>query len=398
VQKVNPWESKLGKTGRRGRGRAAECDTFPWNRQLDFKAARANAAWDDGIYEQDTLNRMAAVRLHNKPIVDRMESKGAESMRKRAAAKRAGDSLLTNGTGPAFISPKPHEIEEKSKPKRGRKKKVPDVSPTMNETNLNDQYHSGNFSFATPGDEEAAKKLACKTPDDVMNASRDGEISLEECAKIQICWNPGKRGSLDGLVQAQFSIKDTIVTKLQLQTRPILTKTATERIIDFCPDLLFRGMLLRMASEAGLENKELRDRLCCNGCFVDKATITKRITAALGQKQLLQDKRTGEEDEWYIENTKHFENYCAFFGKHTKHRSQLTLKLKKSKASAAHAAAKLESSRKDIESSDDAVVTESSTLETSEEKGAAQEKNNEVSDAGDAVSAQDSDVLDAMED
>lgn len=176
-----------------------------------------------------------------------------------------------------------------------------------------------------------------------MVAYEDGEISLDACADIHIYWNAGKKSSMAELEHVRFSIKDSIVTRQQISATPVLTHKAAERIVDFCPDLVWRDMLLRMISEAGYSNKETRDRLCHNGSYVDKATITKRIGAALGQKQLqvavkkrmknvnqasdpaeIREKQhLIEEKRYYQENTIDYGNYQEFFGHRTSHRNQL---------------------------------------------------------------------------
>lgn len=178
-----------------------------------------------------------------------------------------------------------------------------------------------------------------------MSAFQDGTLSLDACEKIKICWNPGKKGITQDLEQASFTIRDTIVTRQQLDQTPILTRRAAECIVDFCPDLLWREMLLRIASEAGFGNKDVRDRMCHNGNYVDKATITKRIGAALGQKQqqstaknrkkpepgasnpeLLKNKGYLKgEDDFYNTNVNDFHDYVAFFGKRTSHRTHLKI-------------------------------------------------------------------------
>lgn len=128
--------------------------------------------------------------------------------------------------------------------------------------------------------------LQRRTPDDIIEAAEDGKIDWDLCKEIYICWNPGKKGLTQDLVQAKFRIYDTLITRQQLKIRPILTRRAAECVVDFCPDMLWRETLLRIVSEAGYGNKDVRDRFCYNGCHNDKATVTKRIAAALGQKQI----------------------------------------------------------------------------------------------------------------
>lgn len=192
---------------------------------------------------------------------------------------------------------------------------------------------------------QKARTLSKNTADEILLAYEDGEISLDACSDIMICWNAGKKSSMEELEHVCFSVRDSVLTREQVDSMPVLTHKSAERIVDFCPDLVWRDMLLRIASEAGYGNKEIRDRLCHNGSYVDKATITKRIGAALGQKQLQTavknrmkqvnessdpaDIKTkehlDEEQRFYDANVADFSNYMEFFGHRTSHRNQLKM-------------------------------------------------------------------------
>jgi hypothetical protein len=79
--------------------------------------------------------------------------------------------------------------------------------------------------------------------------------------------------------------------------------------------------------QAHCSKQQVRDRFCGNGCYCDKATITKRISAALGQKQI-QPKAKGytmDEWTWYDDNVRDFSRYIDFFGKRTSHRNMLKI-------------------------------------------------------------------------
>lgn len=170
--------------------------------------------------------------------------------------------------------------------------------------------------------------------------------------------------------------------------------------------MLWRGMLLRIASEAGLGNKDVRDRFCYNGCYCDKATITKRISAALGQKQI-QPKSRGYLDgelEWYDENVKDFTNYIDYFGKRSTHRNMLKIQmqnerraLKQRERDEAHKDSGDEQeqgpskSRKDEDGDE---IMEDDVDGDGDEDG----HESDASDDSNAVSIQDSDILDKMED
>lgn len=180
------------------------------------------------------------------------------------------------------------------------------------------------FSYAAEIDSHKARALKVQqqytwlpdspTVEDLLRGGIDGSIELKFLDIIHICWNPGKKGHTENLQQVKFTVKDTLVTRKQLSEIPVLTKEAAECIIDFCPDLLFDNMLLRITSETQLRNKEVRDRLCMNGNYLDKATITKRIGSALGQKQVASP-RAGASEETYKQNVDDYSDYQNFFGK-----------------------------------------------------------------------------------
>jgi hypothetical protein len=120
-----------------------------------------------------------------------------------------------------------------------------------------DSYHAGNFMYATPSDGKRAAEVGYNNPDDVIGATEEGMVDLNVASAVKITWNPGTKVMAAGLRQAVFSVRDTVLTRRQLYTKPILTRRAAECIIDFCPDMLWRSMLLRVTSEAGLGNKDV---------------------------------------------------------------------------------------------------------------------------------------------
>ena len=232
---------------------------------------------------------------------------------------------------------------ELEQPRGGRRKSSVRLA---GDAAIGDPYHSGHFEFSPKNQLKVAALGGDKSPTDIMEGVEEGKLILDEVADIMICWNPGKKAITQDLEQARFSIKDTLLTRQQLAQTPVLLKRAAECIVDFCPDMLWRGMLLRIASEAGYGNKQVRDRMCLNGNYCDKATITKRIGSALGQKQQAPAKRKGKtielalspaqgeekvkgytrgEEEYYNENVEDFGNYVSFFGHRASHRSQLQL-------------------------------------------------------------------------
>lgn len=70
------------KGGRRSMRRAAEAAEFPWNRELDFIAAKNNATWDESIYDADTLKSMEQTRVRNEAVIARIDQAESERQRK----------------------------------------------------------------------------------------------------------------------------------------------------------------------------------------------------------------------------------------------------------------------------------------------------------------------------
>lgn len=239
-----------------------------------------------------------------------------------------------------------------------------------------------------------------RSVDDLIEAGLKEELSLDELFCIKICWSPGKKGNSQALEQAKFSVKDTVITRQMLADTPILSHRAGECVIDFCPDLLWRDILLRILSEAGFSNKDIRDRFCLNGSFSDRATVAKRLSAALG-KVTNPPRGKGKDAalNWCETNRDDFDNYQAFFGKRPPARrtaqGRKNSKLLHGKggdseenSSPSKAGDNGEGSKKTFKMALDGAVDE--------EPSAAEESDGE--DQEDAVSLQDSDDLDAMSD
>jgi hypothetical protein len=111
--------------------------------------------------------------------------------------------------------------------------------------------------YATAVDGKRAADLGYSNPDDLISAAEAGIVDLDAAFAVKITWNPGTKVMAADLRQAVFSVRDTVLTRRQLRSKPILTRRAAECIIDFCPDMLWRSMLLRVTSEAGLGNKDV---------------------------------------------------------------------------------------------------------------------------------------------
>lgn len=409
----------VGKAGRGKIRRQAEADEFPWNRELDFvqakNDAKENDPWDYSVYDRNMLAAMARTRVRNEPVVDVLEKEISEKQSRynlvKSALDRKFDHLLemSRKNGKMKAAPKVDASSEDEtavdeaagdeagpSTKGGRKK-----SRSGAETG-NDPYHSGNFAFASPEDQTLASTMGARSVDELIEAGEADKISLDELFRIKICWSPGKKGNSQDLEQAKFSVKDTVVTRKMLARTPILTHRASECLIDFCPDLLWRDILLRILSEGGFSNKDIRDRFCLNGTFSDRATVAKRLGAALG-KDTNPPRGKGKEAaaDWCETNRDDFDNYQAFFGKRPPARRTAQGRKK----------ARLENGKGEVKDEED--TTEKSIAETGKGKGKAvqpavdganddaESVDDEAEQAeaeDDAVSLQDSDDLDAMSD
>lgn len=236
--------------------------------------------------------------------------------------------------------------------------------------------------------------MGMRSVDELIEAGMEDQIPLDDLFRIKICWSPGKKGNCQELEQGTFSVKDTVITRKMLAKTPILTHRAGECIIDFCPDLLWRDILLRILSESGFSNKDIRDRFCLNGSFSDRATVAKRLGAALG-KDTNPPRGKGKEAaaDWCETNRDDFDNYQAFFGKRPPARrtAQGRKKAREGKAGIGEdgTPSKADDDKKPSKLSLDGAADDDILDEDSE-----------VSEDGedDAVSLQDSDDLDAMSD
>ena len=368
------------KSGRGKLRRHAETEEFPWNRKdIDFEkakiAAKSSETWDDSIYPTDTLAQMALVRVRNEPVIAKLEDHISQKQRiSRNAKKKVSQS--------SELSSDLDVDGDKSDRKKGGRKKM------QFSEDRSDPYHSGNFAFASAGDQQLASTMGKRTPDEMIQAGEDDEIELDELASIKICWSPGKKGNSQELEQGIFSVRDTVITRKKLLETPILNHRAAECIIDFCPDLLWRDVLLRMLSEGNFSNKEIRDRFCLNGCFSDRATVAKRLGAALG-KDTNPPRKKGDDPRDYCEiNRDDFDMYQAFFGKRPPARRVIKQHRKDESDDESSPVKKQKTSHKKV------TFKMEEETSTSPSLGSAKPEDKDA----DAVSIQDSDDLDAMSD
>ncbi|CAK1355758.1 hypothetical protein CB0940_00551 [Cercospora beticola] len=395
------------KAGKRPQRRQAEAEEFPWTRQIDFPEAKKNATWDDTIYDRATLDDMEDTRRHNIHLIEGVDSRLQEMQRQARNAKNAKNAKkAATADGETTKADTEAISETEAKPKERKKR-------GSAKTDNGDPYHSGCFSWSDEASETLGKQLGYEVPDDAIDAGMDDKVSNEQMVKLKIYWNPGKKGGPADLEQARFSVRDSVLTRKQLSKTLILNRRAAECIVDFCPDLLWRGILLRVCSEGGYGNKDVRDRFCYNGCYCDKATITKRISAALGQKQVSPNSRryNQAELEWYDANVKDFTCYIEYFGRRTGHRNMLKIQMQSEKRRAAlewqvkvdggpstvdEAPSTVEeegkagpSKRRKLDAEGSHAASKVEDTEEGEEYG--------ESERSDAVSVQDSDILDEMD-
>lgn len=288
---------------------------------------------------------------------------------------------------------------------RERKKRNQNINDSA------DPNSSGSYSWANRDIAVIGAQMGHESPLDAIYAGLEGRLDPGQMAQLRIVWNPSKKGGPENLQPAVFSVKDSVMTRQQLEKTPILTGRAADCLIDFCPELLWRGTLLRVTSEGGHGNKDVRDRFCHNGSYCDKATITKRISAALGQKQV-QPKSKGYQDgeyEWYEQNVKDFTNYIEFFGHRTGHRNMLKIQMQGDKRKAkmqeksreAGDGSPGEENGSNKRSKLDADGAHSSARDSDgNDAGGGETEDAEETDEDDddAVSVQDSEILDEMSD
>ncbi|KAK0257619.1 hypothetical protein LTS09_007667 [Friedmanniomyces endolithicus] len=406
-----------------GKRKQAEPDEFPWNRQIDFvreKDVPAHLRWDIRDYNPHILDAMAVVRSHNAPIIHKIDKELAEKQKTTRVRKNGGTPTANHGVTAS-------EESEGNEEDKGAQSKA------KNENIGGETYHSGNFAFYRDVDRRKAMKFQFKFPEDLLDAAEQvtdpqSRATLRAaCKEVLICWKPGKKSPTDQLVQAAFRAYDTLITREQYGKTLILTRRAAECIVDFCPDLLWRDTLLRIVAEAGYGNTEIRNRFCFNGCYADKATVTKRIAAALGQKQVnpprkgeAQADEDGEpgsgrkgatrylqgEKEWNEANKQDFDDYSRFLGQRLGpsyvRKPKTGTKRRMSEGGEAEtedtvAGASRESSRKRAKTDESATGTGSGRLSEETEEAASPEDNDDDDD-NDAVSVQSDGILDEIED
>lgn len=222
---------------RRNLTKLMHLEEYPWCREIDFKQVRATATWDDTCYDRNMLQAMDTIRAHNSAIIAELDSGTGEKSHSIRGSRKSQAEMRDDlsSSSPAIAS------------RNTSGKKLP--------VSGGDPYHSGDFAFATTDDEQRALALGTATPEDLMEAVEAGTVKLESVMCVKIFWCPGKRAPISDLRQVVFSVGDTVLTRKQLQHTPVLTTRAAECIIDFCPDMLWRSMLLRILSEAGFGNK-----------------------------------------------------------------------------------------------------------------------------------------------
>ena len=381
---------------------------YPWNRDIDFDIERANASWNDDIYDPETLAAMDATRARNAPIIERYDRAEGESSWIKSRSHRMLTSAGSKKKQKKQNDDSGSEGEQKRKP-RAKKSDGAGKQAGASKSPWDKDY----YSFVDEQDRHRASELRATKPEEVMTMWEKKEVTDAQCAEIKICWNPNKGGRTDELEQASFSIKDHCVTRRQVLESTMLTHMAAIRILDFCPNMAWRDTLLRMTSEGGLSNGFIRNRLCWNGNYGDKATTTKRVGSALGQKQTTHVTRTPKtsysatekvngygpgQTEFWLKNSDDYDHYMSWWGRPIPHRKLLAMKKRPAPADAAEGPARKRSKTGESAASPETIVSSDGPESVVDTEATEEEEEEEEVNDDDAVSVQSDTVLDAIED
>jgi hypothetical protein len=100
----------VGKAGRGKTRRQAEADEFPWNRQLDFIAARdalqSKDTWDMSVYDAAMLAEMTETRKRNGPVVTVLEDEITAKQSKSVPHPELNECIQS-------LVPLPYDIDNK---------------------------------------------------------------------------------------------------------------------------------------------------------------------------------------------------------------------------------------------------------------------------------------------
>lgn len=267
---------------------------------------------------------MEALRERNRPKIMEYEAQ-------QIIAKQEKDRANGNSSGSPAVKSKLKNLAEeseiatttKSSPRKSVKFDAKsmssfDAKPKATKARRNgdpseggDPYHAGRIRF---GSEVDAMKSQSKGYEDVEAAVEAAMANPDDTdfTSIMATYDPGKRPIVD-LEIAQISIMDIARTRLQLANIRVLSKLTAERIIDFCPDMLWQERLLQIVSESGVGNKDLAFRLGLNGAYIVVSSIAHRISAALGKKQSSSAYGEGEK-QWFLDNQNDFNKYKSWRG------------------------------------------------------------------------------------
>lgn len=69
------------KSGKSSKRKATDASEFPWNRNINFEAAKAKAFWTNGLYDTATLDAMEEVRRGNKGYITNVDCEENEKLR-----------------------------------------------------------------------------------------------------------------------------------------------------------------------------------------------------------------------------------------------------------------------------------------------------------------------------
>lgn len=95
-KRIPPYEPRPRPTGggssSKHRHDMATNDVYPWNRQMEWEAAKRQSNWDDSIYDPALLQQMEAIRQRNKlTIANAEKAKKGNKQGKLDFAKSKGD-------------------------------------------------------------------------------------------------------------------------------------------------------------------------------------------------------------------------------------------------------------------------------------------------------------------
>lgn len=134
--------------------------------------------------------------------------------------------------------------------------------------------------FVDDTDKAKCKNMGLLTVEDALDAAMSDPFN-KAFAEIELFYDPGRKRIVEGLESVHMSLLDSARTRLQLSHFRVLSTMAAHRMIDFCPDLLWKMNLVRVISETDVSNKNMHERLGQNGAYTVVSSIAHRLTTGL---------------------------------------------------------------------------------------------------------------------